>query len=146
MRATMLLADSAQAVEGKLYILGGGWSITGPAPTASAIAIKIEVPWGEANKKHHLKLELLDADNRPFQVPTPTGVLPLKIEFDFEVGRPVGLKQGTPLDFASAINLGPLPLQPDRRYVWKLTIDDKHNEDWELAFTTRPAQTIGPPV
>ena len=32
MKVTMLLADSAQAIEGKLYILGGGWSITGPDP------------------------------------------------------------------------------------------------------------------
>ena len=37
----MLLADSAQAVEGKLYILGGGWNITGPEPSPSGIAIYI---------------------------------------------------------------------------------------------------------
>ena len=29
-KVTMMLADAAQAVEGKLYILGGGWSVTGP--------------------------------------------------------------------------------------------------------------------
>ena len=33
MKVTILLADAAQAVEGKLYILGGGWSITGPDPS-----------------------------------------------------------------------------------------------------------------
>jgi hypothetical protein len=27
MKLTMLLADAAEAVNGKLYILGGGWSI-----------------------------------------------------------------------------------------------------------------------
>ena len=37
----MMLADAAQAVEGKLYILGGGWSVTGPEPSASAIAAYI---------------------------------------------------------------------------------------------------------
>jgi hypothetical protein len=31
-KVTMLLADAAQAVDGKLYILGGGWTITGPDP------------------------------------------------------------------------------------------------------------------
>jgi hypothetical protein len=29
MRVTMMLADAAQVSEGKLYILGGGWSIAG---------------------------------------------------------------------------------------------------------------------
>jgi len=26
----MMLADAAQAVNGKLYIMGGGWSVMGP--------------------------------------------------------------------------------------------------------------------
>ena len=52
MKLTMLLADAAEAVGGKLYILGGGWSITGPQPTPSAIAIKIDVPWDQTNKVH----------------------------------------------------------------------------------------------
>src|SRR5213592_1828364 len=98
MRVTMLLADAAQAINGKLYILGGGWSIIGPDPVPSAIAIKIEVPWDEANKRHKLKLELVDADGRPVTVPTPTGEKPVQLEGDFEVGRPPGLKPGTPLD------------------------------------------------
>ena len=32
MKVTILLADAAQAVEGKLFVLGGGWSVTGPEP------------------------------------------------------------------------------------------------------------------
>src|SRR3989304_5729195 len=50
MKVTMLLADAAQAIGGKLYILGGGWSVTGPHPTAAAIAPQIEGPWDEANR------------------------------------------------------------------------------------------------
>ena len=42
MNVTMLLADSAQVADGKLYVLGGGWSLTGPDPTPSAVAIKLE--------------------------------------------------------------------------------------------------------
>jgi len=43
----MLLCDSAQVADGKLYILGGGWSVTGPQPVPSAVAIKLEVDWHE---------------------------------------------------------------------------------------------------
>ena len=29
----MLLCDSAQVADGKLFVLGGGWSLTGPLLT-----------------------------------------------------------------------------------------------------------------
>ena len=45
----MMLADSAQVSEGKLFILGGGWSVTGP-PAPSAIALHVEVPWDQTNR------------------------------------------------------------------------------------------------
>src|SRR5574341_1248165 len=138
MKVTMMLADSAQAVDGKLYILGGGWSLTGPDAIPSAIAVKIEIPWDEANKKHSLKLALFDEDGRPVKVPTPTGEIPVELGTDFEVGRPPGLKPGTALDFVFAVNIGPLPLAPDGRYLWRLSIDDRTNEDWEMVFSTRP--------
>lgn len=143
MKVTMLLADSAQAVNGKLYILGGGWSITGPDPAPMAIAIKIEVPWDQANKRHALKLALVNEDGQPVLVPTPTGDRPVELNGEFEVGRPAGLKEGTPLDVALAINIGPLPLQSGGRYVWRCSIDDKSSEDWQVAFTTRPVQKPG---
>lgn len=136
----MMLADSAQAVDGKLYILGGGWSLTGPDAIPSAIAVKVEVPWDEANTKHALKLALFDEDGRPVKVPTPTGEIPVELGTDFEVGRPPGLKPGTALDFVFAVNIGPLPLTPDERYVWQLSIDGRSEEGWQLAFSTRPAK------
>ena len=36
----MLLCDGAQVADGKLFVLGGGWSLTGPDPMPSAIAMK----------------------------------------------------------------------------------------------------------
>lgn len=146
MRVTLMLADSAQAVNGKLYILGGGWSITGPMPSPSAIAIKIEVPWNEANRRHTLKLELMDEDRNPVSVPTPAGNSPLVISGDFEVGRPAGLIQGSPIDTAFAFNIGPIPLAPAKRYYWHLTINGNAQNDWRLGFATRPqAQTANVP-
>lgn len=139
MKVTMLLADHAQAVQGKLYIIGGGWSITGPGPTPSAIAIKIDVPWDETNRNHSLKLELFDADMHPVQVPTPVGEAPVVLKGNFEVGRPAGITAGTPIDVSLAFNMGPLPLPPGNRYIWKLSINDKSDELWQLAFSTRPA-------
>ena len=61
----MLLCDAAQVSDGKLYILGGGWSMTGPDPVPSAVALKIDVDWNEAGSPHHWELFLVDADGQP---------------------------------------------------------------------------------
>jgi len=140
----MLLADAAQAVNGKLYILGGGWSITGPDPAPSAIALKIDVPWDEANRRHRFHLALLDADGQPVIVPTPTGNRPFELTGEFETGRPAGLKAGTPLDVVLGINISPIPLKPDSRYVWRCSINDRTAEEWQVGFTTRPVDPRGP--
>ena len=139
MKVTMMLADSAQSVMGKLFILGGGWSITGPLPCPSALAILVDVPWNETNRKHHLKVELLDPDFHPVLVPTPAGNAPLMLGADFEVGRPPGIAQGSSISVPFAFNIGPIPLAPGKRYVWKLSVDGKVDDDWQVAFSTRPA-------
>ena len=38
MKVTMLLADYAAVADGKLTIVGGGWSVTGPVSPPFAIA------------------------------------------------------------------------------------------------------------
>jgi hypothetical protein len=116
-KVTMMLADAAQEVGGKLYILGGGWSVTGPMPTPMAIALKIEVPWDRTNERHDLLIELLDEDGNAVTVPGSDGQpVPLQVTGEFEVGRPAGIKPGTPIDSALAVTFGPLPLEGGRRY------------------------------
>ena len=50
LRVTMLLADSAQVADRKLYVLGGGLSVIGPRPQPMGVAIRIEVPWDRATR------------------------------------------------------------------------------------------------
>ena len=82
---TMLLADSAQVADGKLYILGGGWSLTVPDPSPSAVAIKLEVGWNETGREHHWELFLEDADGAPVMIQTPEGMQPVEIRGDLTV-------------------------------------------------------------
>ncbi len=105
-----MLADSAQAVDNKLFILGGGWTLLGPVPGPTAIAILIEVPWDETNRQHVLKLELVDS----------------------------GIAPGSAITMPMAINLGPLPIKPATRYEWRCSIDGTGREEWTLTFATRP--------
>ena len=78
MRATLLLADHAEVAEGKLYINGGGWTVT-PQPMPFAIAMYVEVPWDQTNTKHSMLLELLDVDGHPVTVPESDD--PIRVEF-----------------------------------------------------------------
>lgn len=133
----MMLADAAQAAEGKLYIIGGGWNITGPDPSPSAIAIYAEVSWDMANMRHPWRLELVNSDGEPVLVPTPMGEQPLVIEGELEVGRPPGVTPGTGLGVPLAINMGPIPLSPGGRYEWRLSIGGESDENWRLPFSTR---------
>ena len=143
MKVTMLLADFAQVADGKLTVVGGGWSLTGPDPTPFGIAILVHVPWDQANRRHTLRLELVDADGRAVTTPGENDGEPAPIVFlddiEFEVGRPAGIKPGTPLELPLAVNSGPLPLEPGGRYEWRLTIDGEGDEDWRLAFSVRMA-------
>jgi hypothetical protein len=139
-KVTLMLADHAQAVGGKLYISGGGWSVTGPEPVPFAIALDVKVPWHAIDQDHELRLELVDADGRPVEVETPGGTEPLVFEAEFRVTPTAGVKPGTPIDFAFAINVNPQPsIEPGGRYEWRLSIDGETREDWHLAFSTRPA-------
>ena len=137
MKATMLLADYAVVSDGKLTIVGGGWSQTGPEPSAFGIGLLIQVHWDQANTPHSFSVELLDADGGDVSFDADDGDdQPVAFGGEFEVGRPPGLKPGTPLDFPVAVNSTPLPLEPGR-YEWRLTIDGKSHEDWTLPFTVR---------
>jgi Family of unknown function (DUF6941) len=138
----MMLCDVAHVAYGKLYILGGGWSMIGPDPAPSAIALKIDVGWNEADTTHHWELFLEDADGQPVFVDTPEGQQALEIRGEFTVGRPADVPEGSPIDVPLAFGLGPLPLAPGTRYTWRLSIDGESDADWVLGFTTR-RQVVG---
>ena len=135
----MLLADAAQEVDGKLYVLGGGWSVMGPEVGPMALAIKIDVPWTAANQKHRFSLELLSEDGQQPEVQTAEGIARSRVSFEgeFEVGRPPGLPPGTDIDTAFAVQLGPLPLVKGRGYVWRLSIDGATHDHWQRPFRLR---------
>jgi hypothetical protein len=137
-KVTMMLCDAAQVADGKLFILGGGWSLTGPYPAPSAVAIKLEVDVFETAREHHWELFLEDADGRPVLVDTPDGLQPIEVQGDFTVAQPEGAPAGTPVDVSLAVNLGPVPLQPGTRFTWRMVIDGETPENSTLGFATRP--------
>jgi hypothetical protein len=139
-KATILLCDSALVAEGKLFILGGGWSLTGPGLAPMAIALKLDVAWGETQDMHHWELYLVDQDGNSVVFDTPEGPQPVEVRGDFQVGSPQGVPPGADVPVNIAVNLGPLPLPPNGRYTWRLSVDGETNESWEASFSTRPSE------
>jgi hypothetical protein len=141
-RVTLLMADSAQVSDGKLYLLGGGLRLLGARPQPVSIAMLIEVPWDQANLRHDWKLELLDQDGMPVM----SGDRPVIVGGEFEAGRPAGLAPGTPLSVPIAINFSAVPARPGGSYSWRLAIDGTSEPDWRATFSVRqPQQPATPP-
>jgi hypothetical protein len=86
----MMAADGAQAVNGKLYILGGGFDHllmpTQPFTHKFDLAILVDVPWTWANEPFQLVVEQLNADGEPCGY---------RAEAQMETGRPPGMRRGT---------------------------------------------------
>ena len=86
-----MVADFAQVLGKRIYIMGGG--TTGftppsfPATIQVGIAVGIRVPWLEANRPHHILILARDADGREM----------LRIEGQVETGRAPGARGETTL-------------------------------------------------
>src|SRR3954462_14895192 len=139
MKVTLMIADFARVANGKLDVIGGGWSmVNAQGPFGFFVAALFQIPWDQTNPKHTVRPGLLDADGQG--VPTPDGEA-IRAEGECEAGRPAGLLAGTPVDAPLGVPFGPLVLE-DGRYEVRLTIDDDTKEDWFVAFTVR--QTAAP--
>lgn len=136
----MLLADSAQVADGKLFILGGGWSLIGPDPTPTAVAVKLTIDRHEVGRSHHWYLVLEDADGRPVYVGDTMQAI--EVNGEFQIGQPVGVPDGVPVDFPMAINFPPLPIAPGARYQWRLIINGETLPGASVAFSTRPQPDV----
>ena len=127
MDVQIVICDWAEAVNGKLYIMGAGWlKVIANQPVPMAVAVLVQVPWTETNKQHTIELALLTEDGQPvmpaFQVAPGVVVPPIRMEGKFEVGRPPGSKVGMPIPAPFAFRIPALPLNPGG-YVFRLGID-----------------------
>ncbi len=97
----LIIADSAQVVGGKLYLLGGGYDRVTlpkrpPAPHNMAVAVAFKVPWNDTNVRHDFDIEILDGDGH--KIVGASG--------QFEVGRAAGISPGQDQRTQLAMNIG----------------------------------------
>ena len=113
----LILGDFAEVINGKLYLMGGGWSRFAPASYPAtmqfAIAAGVRVPWLESNEPHHLVIEMQAAD----------GQVVFRVEGEVETGRPPRSRgEAMLVPFAMSSSL---PLQAPGDFVVVSSVDGR---------------------
>jgi hypothetical protein len=95
----LILADHAEAVNGKLYLMGGGWDRRVVADFRQlqifAVAVAVLIPWTETNRPLSLSVAITDLDGAPIAPPLQT---------QLTAGRPANAKPGQKLRYMLAVN------------------------------------------
>lgn len=113
----LIVADRAEAVNGKLYLMGGGWDRLGltafPGNADFDVAVGILVGYNETNEPHKLEVTLETDDNNVVLGP---------IGAQFEMGKPPGMKKGQAQRFQMVLR-GPFTLPAPGAYHWVVMLD-----------------------
>jgi hypothetical protein len=131
----LILADCAQVVSNKLYLLGGGWdvlTVNTSFPVEQqplAVSVSIRVPWNETNQRHALELEIATED----------GASLAKLTGQFEVGRPPGVVPGQDQRVQIAFN-GAVKIEKPGGFVIIGRVDGQ--EDRRVFFRVVPGPGV----
>ena len=129
----LILADAAEVVSGKLYLLGGGWDRltvhSQPARRNLAVALALRVPWHETNRQHAFKVSMTDEDGA--QIVSVNGVS--------EVGRPAGLPPGQPQLVQLVVNFD-ATLEKLGTYVITARVND--SQERSIRFNIAPGPGV----
>jgi hypothetical protein len=134
----LILADRAEVLNGKLYMMGGAWdhvfatNLEGSIPLH--IACGVLIPYLETDDQHTLEVAFEDTDG--------TAVVP-SFSLAFKTGRPPTLEKGAkmrlPLAFETRIKFPKFDA-----YTISATVDGRPETSRRLAFYVRDPRN--PPV
>ncbi len=95
----LILADRVEAINSKLYMMGGAWDRIFVAdfaqPVEMSLAIGVLIPWAETNEDHQLTITLEDADGNATNPP---------VQLNVNMGRPADAIRGQLFRAVAALN------------------------------------------
>ena len=138
----MLLCDWADALNGKLYIGGGGWDrVFKVQPLGCSVAVMLSVPWHATNEKHVFRLTLQTEDG---VVVKDAQENRFEIVGEFETGRPAGTKPGSPIRTPLTFRVQQLDLAVGG-YAFVLEVDETEITRAQFTVAQPPAGMAGLP-
>jgi hypothetical protein len=125
----LLLADRAEAISGKLYVMGGAWDRLWlsefPKQFGASVAIGVLVPWTATHAEHRLTLQIVAADDDEVEIAS--------VSVSFQAGASAQMKRGETQRVVLAFNMAPTFPRPGT-YKVKALIDDSAAHGRETVF------------
>jgi hypothetical protein len=118
-----LLADAVQVLQGKLYVLGGGWNtlfVSGfPARHPSlGVGLRVRVPWSWTDRSLVIGVDLQDEDG--------ARMLPGNaISQSVKVSRPAGMPDGSDVVLARSFTFNNLTFPKPGGYSFVISLDEE---------------------
>ncbi len=132
-----VLADAAQAVGGKLHLLGGGWDTlrVQRVPVQHhtlSIGMRVRIPWTFAGEELELAVEFQDEDGHAVFERGP-------VRHKFKVNRPPGIPEGADIGMVRALTFNNLRIPDYGGYSFVISIDGEELD--RARFRVVPAVT-----
>lgn len=126
----LTVANHVEAINGLLYMSGGGWTdhhrIVGPdqppPPTHMGIAASVLIPWEQTNQQHTLVIRVEDADG---------AIMLQSPDIPINAGRPANLEPGSDQHAIVAIVLDfSFPRSGAYRLIARYDGDEDNERRW----------------
>jgi len=118
-RILLITADAATVSDGKVNILGGGWTRITAGPANFTLVARIDIPWTMTNKQLPWSLALVDQDGRPY---VPDGnATPVELAGELQIERHDDSNYGTSFEAPMLFPFVGLPLSTGT-YEWVFTV------------------------
>ena len=137
MKATLVMADSVEVADNKLYVLGAGSTIVEAQTRPIALGVLFFVSPKEKDAEHAWSVELCDAAG---SLTISDAGESVSIAGTFSIDDAPGYPGGVPMPVPIAINVGPLDLQPESRFQWVLKAGTPLTTLASAPFATLPAK------
>jgi len=125
----LLVADRAEVVNGKLYLMGGSWDRIQPPSFPHrmmlGIALGVRIPFAHTDDQHKVAIDLQLEDKRL-----------LGFEAKLTTGRPPGMA-GMDMLVPMAFNV-PVAISSEGQLVLRASVDDRAPRRHEIKVTQRP--------
>ncbi len=149
MKVTAMLCNHAEAQNNLLYVSGAGIDRSmvppgsqGPWGVTVAVGVLIGVPWSQTNQQHKLAIVLLDADGHAIEIAdSPDATRPVRVEVEFNIGRPPELVAGEEQNISFAVNWPGLPLTALGQYEFVVEVDG--NAEAKLPYRLTMSRNLG---
>ena len=127
----LLVADRAEVVNGKLYLMGGSWDRIQPQNFPHrmmlGIALGVRIPFAYTDDQHTVAIELLHGETRM-----------IGFEAKLATGRPPGMA-GMDMLVPMAFNI-PIAIPDEGQVALKAVIDGQHGRRHDIKVIKRPQQ------